>query len=111
MPPFNAVCTQAGIPHVPTTVPAVQGFADGWLFCDYTYLITGQTQDNNGNPLANCTVTLLRTADNSVAAITASDGSGNYAINATPALNQYVVAYLPGSPDVAGTTVNTLVGS
>jgi hypothetical protein len=43
--------------------------------------------------------------------VVTSDGSGNYAFpNVTPQDAYYVVAYLAGSPDVSGTTLNTITG-
>jgi hypothetical protein len=76
-----------------------------------TYTIAGVTRDSTGAALASCAVRLVRTADNSVAAVGTSDGSGAYSLGASPAITHYAVAYKAGSPDVAGTTVNTLVGS
>ena len=74
-------------------------------------LISGVTRDLNGNPLAACTVKLYRTYDDSVHEVVTSDANGNYTFSAiVDGSNYYVVGYLPGSPDVAGTTVNTLVG-
>lgn len=102
------------IPLVAKTLPSVRAFRHGSgddpIF-EYDYYISGVTRDLNGNPLGGCTVTLYRTSDNSVAAIVLSDGSGNFRIASSSSLTHYIVAYLPGSPDVAGTTLNTLVGT
>ena len=76
------------------------------------FTISGVTKDSSGNPLANCVVHLFRTGDDSAVAKTTSDGSGNYSFTlGDNAGNFYVVAYLPGAPDVAGVTVNTLIGA
>jgi protocatechuate 3,4-dioxygenase beta subunit len=100
----------------------------------YNYTISGQTLDGSGNPLAGCAVHLFYTditGHNSFAssggkvpdvsetsdievAETVSDANGNYSFfvdapSAAPS-TYYIVAYLPGSPDVAGTTVNILTG-
>lgn len=76
-----------------------------------TYVISGVTKDSTGAALPSCSITLFRTANCSIAAQgVISDAAGNYSIAASPALAHYAVAYLPGSPDRAGTTVNTLVG-
>ena len=100
----------------------------------YNFTISGQTLDGSGAPLAGCIVHLFYTdivGNNRFAASggvvpdlsdtsdvevaqTVSDAGGNYSFNvnapnAAPS-KYYVVAYLPGSPDVAGTTLNTLVG-
>lgn len=99
----------------------------------YNYTISGQTLDGAGAPLAGCAVHLFYTdivsnrfvrsggfipdltdtSDIEVAE-TLSDANGNYSFyvdepTAAPS-TYYIVAYLPGSPDRAGTTVNTLVG-
>ena|SRR6266704_3044924 len=81
------------------------------LFSTSAYKISGVTRDSLGNALGNCTVQLFYTATNILAAQTQSDASGNYAFSIGPSQACYIVAYLPGSPDVAGTTVNTLVAA
>lgn len=74
--------------------------------------IFGITKDSAGAVLAGCTVTLYRTADDVEVDKVTSDASGNYEFRgAGPSTAYYVVAYKAGSPDVAGTTVNTLIGS
>lgn len=83
------------------------------------YLITGQTLDASGNPLGGCAVnvfqTIAATATESqpqgrLVGSTVSDANGNYSVEvqADPNMTFQAVAYLPGSPDVAGITVNTL---
>lgn len=73
--------------------------------------ISGITKDSTGAVLANCTVTLYRTVDNVVFESVVSGASGNYSFSAIGlSETYYVVAYKAGSPDVSGTTVNTLVG-
>ena len=97
------------------------------------YTISGQTLDGAGAPLAGCAVHLFYTdavisrfaasggvlpdlsdtSDIEVAEVL-SDAGGNYSFivdspDGAPSA-YYIVAYLPGSPDRAGTTVNTLVG-
>lgn len=75
-------------------------------------LISGLTKDSTGAALGGCIVQLYRTADDVMVEETISDGSGNYAFSprGVGALF-YVIAYKAGSPDVAGTTVNTLQGA
>ena len=74
--------------------------------------IYGVTKDSAGAVLGNCVVDLFRTATDVLVESTVSDGSGNYSfLTATPAAQHYVVAYKAGAPDVAGTTVNTLVAA
>jgi len=112
MPTFQGCAQQTGIPNVARTLPTVRTFVDATSpYFELPYLITGVTRDVTGAALASCPIVLFRTADNSIAAQTTSDASGNYLVNASPALTHYAVAYKAGSPDVAGTTANTLVGA
>jgi hypothetical protein len=72
------------------------------------FRLTGTTRDSTGATLGNCRVHLFNSADVEIAE-TVSDGAGAFSF--TTAQNSgtyYLVAYLPGSPDVAGTTKNTL---
>jgi protocatechuate 3,4-dioxygenase beta subunit len=89
---------------------------------DRQFTLSGQTLDLNGNPLPNCVIQLFYTgqsdAKNNVltppgmlGATTTSDANGNFTFNIGPNRQFQLVAYLPGSPDVAGVTVNTLVGA
>jgi hypothetical protein len=80
-------------------------------FTQANRLITGVTYTAAGAPLGACTVLLFRTQDNVLAQSTVSDGSGNYSFMVDPSLYYYCVFYKAGSPDVAGTTVNTLAGA
>lgn len=76
------------------------------------YHITGVTKNASGSALASCTVKLFRASDDLLIASTTSDGSGSYSFNVGNNTTQYyLVAYKAGSPDVAGTTKNTLVGA
>ena len=75
------------------------------------YKISGVTKDSTGAALGNCVVHLIGTTNDRLYDQITSDASGNYEFrSASPTQNFYVVAYKAGSPDVAGTTVNTLVG-
>ena len=72
--------------------------------------ITGQCLDGNGAPLAGAVVKGFRTSDNLYVGQTTSDSNGNYSFGSPyVGVNHYLEAYLPGSPDIAGTTVNTLI--
>lgn len=74
--------------------------------------IFGATKDSTGTPIASATVSLFRTADQTYVESQVSDASGNYEFRSASLSTQYyVVAYKVGSPDLAGTTVNTLTGS
>lgn len=72
--------------------------------------LAGQTLDLNSNPLSSVTVRGFLTSNNLFVGQTTSDANGNYSLG-SPYLGvaHYLEAYLPGSPDVAGTTVNTLI--
>lgn len=77
------------------------------------YSIAGITKDVNSAALPGCVVHLFQTANDIIQDATTSGADGSYAFTGaavSPALDQYAVAYKPGSPDVAGTTVNTLRG-
>jgi len=111
MPPFAGCRQGLGVPNTQAVVPVRSRIGIPIMAPDQHFIITGVTRDSTGAALAACVVDLFRTMDDSVAGRTTSDGSGNYKIEATPSLTHYAVAYKAGSPDVAGTTVNTLVGT
>lgn len=73
--------------------------------------ISGITRDTNSVVLGSVTVQLFRTLDDLLMDQRTSDpNSGEYSVYTPDTGNHYIVAYKAGSPDVAGTTVNTLVG-
>ena len=76
------------------------------------YAITGITKDSTGVAVGGCTVKLYKTSSDAVVDTTLSDANGNYSFPIAMGGNEtfYVVSYKAGSPDIAGTTVNTLVG-
>ncbi len=80
-------------------------------FSTYNATITGITKDSTGATLAACQVQLFRTVDDAFIQEVASDGVGAYVLTPTVSGPFYIVAYKAGSPDVAGTSVNTLVQS
>jgi len=109
---FGNVGAMAGVPGIPSTMPTVRGYVSGESpVFEYPSAISGVTRDSTGAALASCAVIAYRTADNSIAAMTTSDASGNYRVDASQAITHYVVAYKAGSPDVAGTSLNTIVGT
>lgn len=99
-----------GIPNT-KGLPVVRSFGEPGAPNELPYTVRGVTKDSAGAALGACNVVLLRTADNSVAAQGVSDATGNYRFDASPAVAHYATAYKAGAPDVAGTTVNTLVGT
>lgn len=68
------------------------------------------TKDSAGALLPACAVHAFRTSDDVEVNQVVSDASAQYEIPVYTDDQHYVVAYLPGSPDKAGTTVNTLTG-
>ena len=77
-----------------------------------SFIISGTALDSGGSPLPAATVKLFRTGDDSFVKQTVADGSGLFSFTLSDnAGTFYVVAYLAGSPDVMGTTVNTLVAT
>lgn len=78
-----------------------------------SFVITGQTTDSTGaTPVPGCTVHLFRTEDDVEIDMVVSDVGGNFEFRGCgSARAHYCVSYLPGSPDKAGTTLNTLVGA
>ena len=75
--------------------------------------LRGTTRDQFGNPLGSCVVQGFLTSNDVTVGQTTSDASGYYELT-TPyssSTQHYIVAYLPGSPDVAGTSVDTLTPS
>lgn len=73
--------------------------------------ITGVTRDSAGTALGTVVVQLFRSVDDTYIGATTSDGSGIYSIATVVSGPFYIVAYKVGAPDVAGTTVDTLIGS
>ena len=74
--------------------------------------IRGFTRDANGAVLGLCVVQLFLTANDQFVRELTSDPGGYFeACSEYAGQGHYIVAYLAGTPDVAGTTVNTLVPS
>lgn len=109
------------VQSVPSRFLGVVSFAEQpqGEYAQQNFFISGVTRDSTGAPLGYCTVRLFFTANDSVsgrsadveAAQTTSDANGNFSFTVQPGVSYYIVAYLAGSPDVAGATLNTLVGA
>lgn len=69
----------------------------------------GVTYDSTGAVLGNAQVFLFDTATKVLRAESVSDANGNFVVAAAPDATYFIVFYKAGAPDVAGTTVNTLV--
>jgi hypothetical protein len=76
------------------------------------FRITGTTKDSTGAALGSCVVDWFNTADDTKIDTTTSDANGLFEFRSAgqPPNAYYLVAYKSGSPDVAGTTTNTLTG-
>jgi hypothetical protein len=76
-------------------------------------VISGVTKGSTGSVLGSCAVELFTTTDDVLFARTTSDATtGAYSFSVpSNGWAFYCVAYKAGSPDVAGTTVNTLYGT
>lgn len=76
------------------------------------FTISGITRDSAGAVLVSCVVNLFRTSDNVLMQSTTSDATtGAYTFTGTGQINQFLVSYKAGSPDVAGTSRNDLMGA
>lgn len=75
------------------------------------FALEGVTRDTNSAALGSVVVQLFRTTDNSFIEQSTSDVNGNYQLSTPYSDAHYIVAYKAGSPDIAGTTVDTLTGS
>lgn len=74
--------------------------------------VFGVTRNSAGAVLPACSVDLFQTMDDKLVDRAVSDANGNYEFRtAAVDLQYYVLAYKAGSPDVSGTTVNTLIGT
>jgi hypothetical protein len=79
-----------------------------WFYGSFT--ISGVTRDSSGVALGSCQVDLFQAdAFRTPIATTTSDGSGNFSLTVSQNSGAFFLrAYKSGSPDVAGTSVNTL---
>jgi hypothetical protein len=86
------------------------------------YRISGITRNSTGAVLGGCTVDVFDTRTRVLQGTVVSDATtGEYSLDvsaerdvsdgSTQPPQFFVVAYLDGAPDVAGTSVNTLVGA
>jgi hypothetical protein len=118
MPAFKNHNTTIGVPKAKGP-HAHSGFNEtDPYFPERNLQITGITKDSAGSALGNCMLVALDTQnDQDSIGPFVSDAAGNYLIPIPKGLNQVqtttwrIDAYKTGSPDVAGSTVNTLVGA
>lgn len=71
--------------------------------------IVGVTRNSSGVALASCVIDLFETGSDLVKARTVSGVDGSFTISNPGTGPFYLVAYKAGSPDVAGTTANTIM--
>lgn len=71
-------------------------------------MLSGVTRDSAGAVLDSCLVDLFQTGGDIITQQTVSAADGVFTFSNPGSGPFYLVAYKPGSPDVAGTTVNTL---
>lgn len=96
-------------------MPAYNRVGIGAQFVPYArtvqYTLSGITRDSTGAVLPNCVVDAYETTTDLPRGATVSDAFGVYQIHVAGFEGEqfYARAYLAGAPDVAGTTVNTLV--
>jgi hypothetical protein len=108
--PWNAIGT-ASLTDLPAPCPSVVHELKPY---PPTYFrLTGITRDATGAPLGNCVVHWFDATTDRLYYQTTSDANGAFEFREAgqPPNAYYLVAYKPGSPAVAGTTVNTLVGT
>lgn len=73
------------------------------------YYLQGTCKDSLGNALGGAIVQAFTTADDLFVSQIACDDRGVYMVPCQTTAAHYLVAYYPGSPDKAGSTVNTLI--
>ena len=78
-----------------------------------TYTIEGYTKKGaDSSVLPSCTVYLFRTDTKAYVDATTSDASGYYSFTVdNNTVEYFLVAYLDGAPDMAGTTIKTVVAA
>lgn len=74
----------------------------------FSYVISGVTRDATGAVLPGVVVKLFDTGTDTKVAEVVSGGAGAYQFTNPGSGPFYAVAHLPGSPDVAGCSINTL---
>jgi len=109
--PWNVSSSRFGIVDAPTLTPSV--VHQLLPYPPTSFRITGTTKDSTGAALGSCVVDWFRTSDDVKLDTVTSDANGLFEFRTAgqPPNAYYLVAYKTGSPDVAGTTVSTLVGT
>ena len=73
------------------------------------FAVAGVTRDAGGAALGNCRVDLFVSATDMLVASQVSDAAGNFSFAQPGAGPFFIIAYLSGTPDIGGTSLNTLM--
>lgn len=100
-----------GAADVPLLVDRPARWGDIWYAsgANGRLAISGVTCDQYFSPVGGVTVKLFRTLDDSLQASVVSEPDGSYLVTTPYSDAHYLVIYKSGTPDLFGTTVNTLV--
>ncbi len=79
--------------------------------CHVRKVVSGVVLNASSVPIAGATVNLYNTATGLLVDTQTSQADGTYTCGDPNATNCFAVAYLAGSPDTAGTTLNTITGT
>jgi hypothetical protein len=81
--------------------------------CSQNRFIRGTCVDASDVPIANAIVQAFRTTDDAFMGEVQGNTDGTYTVPvaSVAGVQHYLVAYKAGSPDIAGTTVNTLTST
>jgi hypothetical protein len=71
----------------------------------------GFSRDASGGVIAGVTVKCMLTATDTKQSETVSDADGLFIVSTSEAGAHYLIFYKTGTPDLSGTTVNTLLGA
>ncbi len=75
-----------------------------------TYTVTGTTRNSRGGILPSVVVSLFTTSTEALISTTTADTNGSFAFTSLASNGPvFMVGYLSGTPDVAGTTLNNIV--
>ena len=75
------------------------------------FVFNGFSRDASGGVIAGVTVKCMLTATDTKQSEAVSDGNGLFVVSTAEAGGHYLIFYKTGTPDIAGTTVNTLLGA
>jgi hypothetical protein len=104
---YGGLALDVGILDAPVWVmpPPLPGGANGRLG------FNGFSRDASGGVIAGVTVKCMLTATDTKQSEAVSDADGLFVVSTAEAGGHYLIFYKTGTPDIAGTTVNTLLGA